>query len=175
MPYPNYNNKFSNSFFLFFSRLWNNLQTSLKSKDLVEFKKQLKIDLKPPKIYHFSKGSKLGNSLITRIRVGRSYLNLHKFTIGLAEKPDCDCHAKQESSSHFILDCFLYTAERQNLYNLVEHYIPNFPRMTKTAKLNLLLSGFHTDNPEYNHTNTIITIAVQNFIIKTKRFIEDVS
>ena len=86
-----------------------------------------------------------------------------------------DLEDECKSFNYFILDCFLYTAERQNLYNLVEHYIPNFPRMTKTAKLNLLLSGFHTDNPEYNHLNTIITIAVQNFIIKTKRFVEDVS
>ena len=32
--------------------------------------------------------------------------------------------------------------------------------------------GIHNDNPEYKHTNTTISIAVQNFILKTKRFSE---
>ena len=30
--------------------------------------------------------------------------------------------------------------------------------------------GLRTGNPEYNYLNTTITIAVQNFILKTKRF-----
>ena len=33
------------------------------------------------------------------------------------------------SSEHYLLDCFLYTVERQNLYNQVEHYIPNFSKL----------------------------------------------
>ena len=38
------------------------------------------------------------------------------------------------------------------------------------TKLNILLFGLNTDNPEYNYLNTQITIAVQTFILKTKRF-----
>ena len=92
--------------------MWNNLPHQSKCLQLDEFKKQLKIDLKPPKIKHNSCGTKIGNCLITRIRVGRSDLNLHKFTIGQADKPECLCHFKEESPKHFFLDCFLYTAER---------------------------------------------------------------
>ena len=55
-PYPNYGNKLSNSFLPFISRLWNNLPKSTQSKDLQEFKTQLKSDLKPNKIKHFSHG-----------------------------------------------------------------------------------------------------------------------
>ena len=32
---------------------------------------------------------KLGNPLLTRIRVGRSFLNEHVFTIGLTDNPEC--------------------------------------------------------------------------------------
>ena len=97
-------------------------------------------------------------------------LNLHRFTIGQVDKPECFCHAKEETTKHYILDCFLYTAERQTLFNLVEHYIPKFSRLSKAAKLELLLYGIKTDDPDYNYLNTIITIAVQNYIMKTKRF-----
>ena len=73
---------------------------------------------------------------------------------------------------HYFLDCFLYTAERQALFGLVEHYIPKFSKMSKYAKLNLLLNGIKPLDPEYNHLNTIITNAVQTFIIQTKRFLQ---
>ena len=48
--------------------------------------------MQPPRYKHFARGNKLTNSLLTKIRVGRSDLNQHKFTIGLVESPMCDCH-----------------------------------------------------------------------------------
>ena len=75
---------------------------------LVDFKFKLKQELKPAKFKHFSKGSKLGNKLLTRIRLERSDLNLHKFNIGQIDSPECSCHAKYESSLHYLIDCFLF-------------------------------------------------------------------
>jgi hypothetical protein len=80
------------------------------------------------------------------------------------------CHAKNESSLHYLIDCFLYSGERQTLFNLVEHYIPNFNQLNKAKKYEVLVNGIHADNPDYNATNTTISISVQNFIFKTKRF-----
>ena len=68
------------------------------------------------------------------------------------------------------MDCFLYSGERQTLFNLVEHYIPNFPKLNKTKQFDILLLGITPENPEFHTTNTILTIAVQTFILKTKRF-----
>ena len=53
LPYPNYGNKFLQSFFPFISRMWNTLSSCLQSKDLIDFKNQLKLDIKPVKIKHF--------------------------------------------------------------------------------------------------------------------------
>ena len=128
------------------------------------------MDIKPQKIKHNSKGSKEGNSLLTRLRICRSKLMSHKFVIGQTDTPECICHSKEESTRHFLLDCFLYTVERQKLFQLVEHYIPKFAGLSKMTKLNILLYGFRTDNPDYNYLNIQITIAVQHFILKTKRF-----
>ena len=120
------------------TKLWINLPPNIKCKDLEDFKYHLKFELKPQKIKHFSKGSKNGNSLLTRLRVGQSELNLHKFSVGQVEKPDCACHEKQESTKHYILDCFLYTTERQKLFLLVEHYIQKLNGISKTAKYNMV-------------------------------------
>ena len=65
-------------------------------------KNKLKVDLKPLKCKHHSVGSKEANSLLTRLRTGK----------------------------HYLLDCFLYSAERQTLYSQVEHYIRNFTHIS---------------------------------------------
>ena len=85
------------------TKLWNNLNVSTQIMTLPDFKDQLKIEFKPKNIKHFSKGFKIVNTLLASIRLNRSDLNLHKLTIGFSETTKC-----------------------QTLYNLVEHYIPNF-------------------------------------------------
>ena len=80
------------------------------------------------------------------------------------------CHAKEESAMHYLLDCFLYTTECQTLFSLDEYLIPKFLNLSKATKYIILLYGYNNDNPNYNCLNFRITIAVQNFIIQTKRF-----
>ena len=89
----------------------------------------------------------------------------------MSENTECQCQFKNESPEHYFLQCFLYSPERQILFNLVEHYIPNFKNLNKKQKLNILLTGLETDDPEYFYLNKTLTIAVQNFIIQTKRFV----
>ena len=127
-------------------------------------------ELKPSKFKHFSKGSKISNTLLTKVRLERSYLNLHSFTIGHSESPECLCHAKQESSIHYLTECFLYSSERQTLFSLVEHYFPNFKQLNKNKKYEVLVKGIKPNDPDYFQTNTKISIAVQQLIFKTNRF-----
>ena len=170
--YPNFGIKYKNSYFPFMTKLWNELEVSTQLLPLREFKDKLKIDLKPVKYKHFSKGSKMGNSLLTRIRLNRSDLNSHKFTIGLSDSAECACHAKKENSEHYLTTCFLFSGERQILYNLVEHFIPNFRNKSKSKQYEILTNGININSQEFNSTNTIIAIAVQKFILATKRFSE---
>jgi hypothetical protein len=67
----------------------------------------------------------------------------------------------------------LYSPERQALFGLIEHYIPNFPNFTKQKKLEIILRGVNIDNDDFLSTNISLTIAVQNFILLTKRFSEE--
>ena len=58
-------------------------------KDVYDFEISVKEYIKPQRYKHFSRGNKLSNILLTRIRVGRSELNQHKFTISLVDSPEC--------------------------------------------------------------------------------------
>ena len=62
LPYPYFKQKFLNSFFPFISKQWNNLSNSTKSKNLYDFKTQLKIDIKQKRHKHFSFGPKESNN-----------------------------------------------------------------------------------------------------------------
>ena len=155
------------------TKLQNDLEVSTQVLPLKDFKDKLKQELKPVKYKHFSKGSKIGNSLLTRIRLNRLNLNLHKFTIGLSDSAECACHAKKETSEHYLTPCFLFSGERQILYNLVEHYIPHFKNITKAKQYEILTMGINIHSQEFNSTNTTIAIAVQKYILATKRFSEN--
>ena len=170
IPFKKSHLKFNRSFFPHTTLLWNNLPKNVKCKDLTDFKLYIKSELKPSRYKHFARGKKYSNSLLTKIRVGRSDLNQHRYTIGLVDSPICDCHYREESPSHYFLDCFLYAHERQILFGLFEHYIPKFPSFTKAKKLEILLRGFEIENNDFIQLNTTLTLAVQNFILNTKRF-----
>ena len=171
IPFKYKNKNFNTSFFPNTLKIWNNLSKQIQVQDVQEFKTSIKTLIKPKRRKHFSCGSKIGNKFLTQIRVGRSNLQFHKFTLGLSESPECWCHFKSESPEHYLLDCFLYSPERQILFNLFEHYIPTFKNLNKKQKLNLLLNGIDSNDPEYFYLNKTLTIAVQNFIIATKRFV----
>ena len=128
--------------------------------------------LKPTKYKHFQRGPTLGNILVTRIRVGRSYLNAHQYSIGLVDDPQCLCGQSLESSMHYFTKCLLFASQRQILYSLFEHYIPTFNNMTLKQKHDTIIYGYNINNNDYLCMNTLLTLGVQKFIIQTKRFEE---
>ena len=62
------------------------------------------------------------------------------------------------------------SATASDTFDLIEHYIPKFHRLNKKEKLRIIIFGIDIDNDDFIHLNTTLTIAVQNFIMKTKRF-----
>ena len=170
IPFRPKDDKFNTSFFVNTLKIWNNLPPNIQCKDVYDFKLSIKEQIKPPKYKHFARGNKIANKLLTRIRVGRSELNQHKFTIGLVDTPECSCHFTSESPEHYFLSCFLYSLERQTLLSLVEHYIPKFARLNRKQKMEILLKGINPDDDKFTQLNTTLTKAVQNFIVSTKRF-----
>ena len=169
--FPNLGANFTKSFFPYFTKRWNNLGTTLQSKlDLNEFKLELKLEIKPKKHKHFQKGSKIGNANLTRLRVGRSFLQSHSFSIGMSDSPSCLCHFPDETPSHYLLSCWLYNEERQTLFGSVSQLVPGFNSLPKRKQLEILLFGHKFDDPEMYSTNVKLQLSVQKFIFDTKRF-----
>ena len=135
MPYPKYGRKFDQSYFPYFSKKWDSLDKSLRNTVFFkEFKGKLKERYKPIRLRHYSYGSRLGNKLWTRMRLGRTYLNSHGFAIQKVKSPSCMCHFNNETPTHYLLDCFLYTVERQSLFDRVSQLVTNFDRLSKITR-----------------------------------------
>ena len=168
--FPKKSHKFSNSFFPYFTKLFNTLSIDIQSEnDMISFKEKLKLKLKPKKHKHFSWGSKRGNALQTQLRVGRSFLNAHSFSINLADSDLCLC-SRSETTTHYLTQCFLYTEERRLLFNSIEQLIPKFSTFSNKKQSEILLNGINLNADETDVRNSKIVYLVQNFIFKTKRF-----
>ena len=129
--------KHRNSFFFpYMTRFWNRLPTNVKGKSVDEFKTYIKQEVKPKCYTFYSKGNKYKCSLLTRIRVGRSFLKEHSFTIGLSETMSCPkCNSQSESPLHFITTCNYFAEHREILYTKMEQFIPNFKCLAKKDNL----------------------------------------
>ena len=168
--FPPLGSNFSKSFFPHFTKAWNNLELSLQTEhELPTFKEKLKAKLKPKRHKHFSRGPRRGNALATQLRVGRSFLNGHGFSIGLSDSPACLCD-RNETVDHYLLTCFLYTEERRLLLDTIEQLIPKFKNFTAKKKVEILLFGINLDKEEIDSRNVKITLAVQKYILDSKRF-----
>ena len=60
--------------------------------------------------------------------------------------------------------------ERESLFKKIAEYLPHFQTFSKSKKLEIILSGINLSNTEPDQRNISIAFAVQNYILKTKRF-----
>ena len=171
-PHPKYTNaKHYNSFFPYYTRLWNSLDRNIRIiSDMDTFKDSIKLIYKPIKHKHYHLGSKYGNMLNTRLRVGRSLLNAHSFPIGLSESPACDCGSSQESTQHVLLSCPLYSSERQLMLDQVTTLVPGFLQKSLKQQTDILLFGLSPDTTNFFIKNPSLTNSVQAFLIRLIRF-----
>ena len=106
--------------------------------------------------------------LLTRLRLGFSHLNEHKFRHDFRDflNPLCECKLEPETTSHFLLRCYLFQVERTTLLNDIK--VIN-ERITSDHTSNLdqiLLYG----NENYNHdTNKKILLSTIKFCADCKK------
>ena len=137
---------------------------------MVDFKLQLKEKYQGKKVKHFCRGiSKISNSLHTQLRLGRSFLAAHGFSIGINTSDLCLCW-RPETTKHYFLECFLFQEERKILFEKLVQILPKFLSLTKSCQLETILFGINIKNEEPDPRNIPIVFAVQKFILDTKRF-----
>ena len=165
------NEKYFNSFFPHFTRAWNNLEKLVRDdQDHHNFKEIMKGKIKPPRYRHFKYGDKYVNTLLCRLRVGRSYLNADSYKIGHSDTDLCNCGQK-ETVAHFFV-CGIFSAQQEILHNKCNDVLPKFKSFSKAKQLEIFLYGYNLDSDEYDCRNIPITFAVQKYILSTERFSE---
>ena len=118
-------------------------------------------------IYHFFDPE--GLKVLTRLRVGLSYLSAHRFYHNFQEclNPLCSCSVETEDTTYYLLHCRYSSNQRPDLMNSVNSVIQNFEFMSENNKKDLLLFG---DSRFDENKNKVILEATITFIKKSERF-----
>ena len=151
-------NLFFNSFLPSTIRAWNDLPDNVKEASTVSsFKYRLNRDLRAPPKY-FNAGSRIGQILQGRLRMECSSLNSDLFRKNIVPSPSCSCGGF-ESAFHFFYTCPKYADVRNR----------HLSDLLPTHNVHDLLFG--KENAPDND-NELLFLKVQDFIIKSKRFVQ---
>ena len=116
-------------FLFFFTKKYNDLEKKTRQLLTEDFKLEINKLCKPHRLKHLRTCSKYGCSLMIRVRVGRSYLKVYGYSIGL--KTDNTCSGNKttpETSLHYMF-CTNYSEQRLVLYQRIEQKIPNIQKL----------------------------------------------
>ena len=102
---------------------WNKLSREVRNSENIRiFEKRLLELIRPSPNNIFDIYNPYGIKLLTRLRLGLSHLNEHKFKHGFNDKinPICICAGDIESINHFLLHCHEYCEARQTLSDNIQ-------------------------------------------------------
>ena len=161
---------FSNSFFPYCIKEWHDLNLEIKqSESLTQFKRSMLKFIRPVQNSIFDISDNEGVKLLTRLRLGLSHLNKHKFLHGFMDtvNPMCSCNTEEESSTHYLLRCPNFTQIRIHLMNEIINIKPSLNLLNDDSFSQILLYG---DRVSDNETNTRIISLTIDYIHKSERF-----
>ena len=164
-----------NSFFPSTVIEWNNLDLKIRnSKTFSAFKKSILKFIRPSSNSIFNCHSPKGIKLITRLRLGLSYLHEHLLHLSHFRhnfqdtlNPICICGDDIKTTIHYLLHCPNYLDERRTLLDNLQSIEENIHDKNDSQISELLLFGVSSNN---DASNTCIFNATIQFILATKRF-----
>lgn len=107
------------SYFPTMASTWNTTDPAIKSiQSKTTLKTTLKNNCKPNPYFYL--GNRRLNITLARIRMNCSQLNSHLFAMHIIPDPNCQC-GQLESTTHYFVDCPLYTLHRMRLSNQLGH------------------------------------------------------
>ena len=111
----------------------------------------------------------VGLKLHTRLRLGLSYLNQHKFNHNFQDclNPLPSCSSEVESVSYFFLHCHYYSNIRLTLLNELQSIDINLLNQEDDIVVEVLLYGSTKFNTNQNFTLLSSSI---DYILKSERF-----
>ena len=166
-PFKVRHNFFKNCFCLSVISQWNKLDHEIRNSVSLEiFKKYLLNYFRPNSNYVFKP---LGLKLLTRLRIGYSYLKEHKFKHSFQDFVYhlCSCGNDMESKVHFFLHYANFTTQRQILLTELKSINASILAENENSVVITLLFG----KPDFDYPNNKEIInATTSFILTTERF-----
>ena len=142
---------------------WFNLDASIRnSESIAIFKSRLLSLIRPSQSNVYNIFDPIGLKLLTRLRLGFSHLNEHKFRHNFQDclNPLCLCSLEIEHCQHFF-------EHRINLINSVRSVSENFESFSDNDKRDILLYG----DPRFDtNKNKLILESTITYIKNTDRF-----
>ena len=111
----------------------------------------------------------IGLKLPTRLPLGLSHFNEHKFSHSFQDclYPLCSCSLQIEDTSHYLLHCQHFSNHCYDLMKNVKSIIRNFEFLTGNSRIDILLYG---DSQFDENKNKIILEATINYLKNPERF-----
>ena len=134
----------ANSFFPFCIKEWKKLDCNIRQSDsYVQFRNSVLKSIRPIGNSIFDICDNEGIKLLTRLRLGLSHLNKHKFNHGFLDtvNPMCSCSTEDESVSHYLLRCPNFIQQRVHLMNEIRRLNPNLLLEDDNVFSSILLYG----------------------------------
>ena len=149
---------------------WKKLDVTLrKSESLPYFRNALLKIGRPTAKPICNTHNPIGLKLLTRLRLGLSHLNEHKFKHNFQDciNPLCTCSLEIESFSYFFLHCHYFTNIRSTLFSELQSVDANIAKFSDNEIVDLLLYGSPKFDTDQNHK---ILSSCISFILKSERF-----
>ena len=161
---------FKNSFFPFSLSEWNKLDPQVRNiESFMSFRKSLLNFIRPSENSIFNIHNPIGIKLLSRLRLGLSHLNDHKFKHNFQDRvnPLCSCSLEPETTSHYFLRCHHFCDIRTTLVSEINLIYDGFCNLSDEQKTNTILYG---DSRFEEDKNSLILTASINYILESERF-----
>ena len=132
---------FKYSFFPWTINEWNKLNFNIRTSSFNIFRANLINIILPISYSVFGIFNLLGLKLITRLRLGLSHLNEHRFKHNFNDciNPLCTCSLDIESTVHYFLHCNYYNSARISLLNDLNSVDRTLLNLSDLSLVNVLL------------------------------------
>ena len=149
---------------------WFNLDISIRNSESVTlFKCRLSSFIRPVQNSIYNIFDPKGLKFLTRLHLGLSHLNAHRFRHNFQDclNPLCSCSLETKDTSHYLLHCHHFSNHRVHLMNSVKSVCDTFESMSDNVKKNLPLYG---DSRFDEVKNRFILEATITYIKDSERF-----
>ena len=148
---------------------WNKLSSSTRNLSYPVFRNHLLKIIRAVSNLVYNIQNYIGLKLLTRLRLGLSHLNEHRFNHNFQNciNPLRTCSIEVESTVQFFLHCHHYHNIRVKLLNSLEVIDTNLLKLSEEQLTNFLLYGF--SQLDRNQKRNILNSS-RKYIVESKRF-----